>query len=239
MNFNEFQEHAKGTQPPEGNDDDITNYALGLIGEAAEVSELIKKWRFHGHDLNKEKIAEELGDVLHYLAGLSTMIGYSMEVVAEMNVDKLLDRYPDGFREEASKNRKDKNDDAPFCDTRAYKILCKQEDEFLDRMVGTINKTDMQDIPARKESDQQDLSYSVEHENIIIGVDLSDKSDYTAFVVNADYSYEQLMKEYNAYVEDLKNCGYECQVMRLEDFYIKSLTEKGLIKKALKKMQGR
>ena len=109
MNFNEFQEHAKRTQPPEGNDDDITNYALGLIGEAAEVSELIKKWRFHGHDLNKEKIAEELGDVLHYLAGLSTMIGYSMEVVAEMNVDKLLDRYPDGFSEQHSRNRGQNN----------------------------------------------------------------------------------------------------------------------------------
>ena len=105
MDFNEFQEHAKRTQPPEGNKDDITNYALGLIGEAAEVSEMIKKWRFHGHPLDTAKVAEELGDVLHYLAGLCTMIHFSMEVVAEMNVDKLLDRYPKGFSEQASRER--------------------------------------------------------------------------------------------------------------------------------------
>ena len=109
MDFNHYQQHSKRTQPPKGNDEDITNYALGLIGEAAEVSEMIKKWRYHGHSLDRFKIAEELGDVLHYLAGLCTMMELNLEVVAEMNVDKLYRRYPEGFDEDKSRKRVDPN----------------------------------------------------------------------------------------------------------------------------------
>ena len=79
--------------------------ALGLVGEAAEVSEHVKKHVGHGHDLDALKVLEELGDVLWYIAEITTMLRADLGVVGGMNVAKLRARYPDGFREEASRDR--------------------------------------------------------------------------------------------------------------------------------------
>ena len=106
MHLYQFQEASKRTLPKKGSDDDITNYALGLIGESAEVSEMIKKWRFHDHPLDRAKVAEELGDVLHYLAGLCSLMNLNLEEVAAGNINKLKARYPDGFDAKKSIERK-------------------------------------------------------------------------------------------------------------------------------------
>ena len=108
MHLYQFQEASKRTLPDEGIDD-LTNYALGLIGESAEVTEHIKKWRFHKHDLNQKKVAEELGDVLHYLAGICSMMELNLEEVAADNIKKLKERYPEGFDKEKSRKRDDLN----------------------------------------------------------------------------------------------------------------------------------
>jgi len=108
MHLYQFQQASKRTLPDEGIDD-LTNYALGLIGESAEVTEHIKKWRFHKHDLNQKKVAEELGDVLHYLAGICSMLELSLEEVAADNIKKLKERYPEGFDEDKSRKRVDPN----------------------------------------------------------------------------------------------------------------------------------
>lgn len=85
----------------------IMNYCMGLCGETGEFVDLIKKALFHGHPLDDEKAKKELGDVLHYLAGLCTMLGYSLEQVATLNIDKLNQRYPKGFSEKDSRARVD------------------------------------------------------------------------------------------------------------------------------------
>lgn len=82
--------------------------ALGLAGEAGEVVELIKKWAFHNHPYPEEKIIKELGDTLWYVAGLCTTLGLSMTDVMQINIDKLKERYPNGFSYNDSINRKDK-----------------------------------------------------------------------------------------------------------------------------------
>lgn len=82
--------------------------ALGLMGEAGEVAEIIKKYRFHGHKLDIENFIKELGDVLWYIAALCTMFGVPLSEVAEANIEKLKERYPEGFSHEASINRKEK-----------------------------------------------------------------------------------------------------------------------------------
>ena len=79
--------------------------ALGLVGEAAEVSERVKKHLGHGHDLDALAVLEELGDVLWYVAEMTTLVGAEMGVLAGMNLAKLRKRYPDGFTEEASRER--------------------------------------------------------------------------------------------------------------------------------------
>ena len=80
--------------------------AIGLAGETGEVVDNIKKAIFHRHGLNQTQLKKELGDVCWYLAGLCTKLGFSLEDVMQQNIDKLIERYPNGYSSEASKNRK-------------------------------------------------------------------------------------------------------------------------------------
>lgn len=104
MNLNEFQELSKRTLPtntPMG----MANYALGLCGESGEVADHFKKHVFHGHELDRDEVLNELGDVLHYVAGLGSMVGLSLEEIAAFNLLKLEKRYPNGFSKNDSINR--------------------------------------------------------------------------------------------------------------------------------------
>lgn len=90
MNINEYQQLALKTA---NNLNDkkglVVNGALGLTGESGEVADLIKKHLFQGHDLDKEHLAKELGDVAWYLAITAYAIGYDLETIMKMNIDKL------------------------------------------------------------------------------------------------------------------------------------------------------
>lgn len=81
--------------------------ALGLAGEAGEVADLIKKSVFHRHELDREKLIGELGDVLWYVAALATKLGVRLSDVMEGNVAKLTRRYPAGYSSAASVARAD------------------------------------------------------------------------------------------------------------------------------------
>jgi NTP pyrophosphatase (non-canonical NTP hydrolase) len=108
MKLNEYQEASKRTMPKPKilySEMDKSNYAMGLAGESGEVVDLIKKEVHHKHTIDVKKVKDELGDVLHYLSGLATMYGFTLEEVAMGNVEKLMRRYPDGFSSERSVNR--------------------------------------------------------------------------------------------------------------------------------------
>jgi len=105
MEFNEYQKKAhKTAQYPhiiiDGKDEPcLASYiypVLGLMGEAGEVSEKIKKLvRNHNgfYCLNDVKeIEKELGDVLWYLAEICSAFDISLNDVASLNLDKLADR---------------------------------------------------------------------------------------------------------------------------------------------------
>ena len=85
----------------------LMNGALGLAGEAGEVADIVKKAMFQGHTINREHIAKELGDVCWYIAETATAIGYDLETIMQINIDKLMKRYPDGFSADRSQNRED------------------------------------------------------------------------------------------------------------------------------------
>ncbi|PER52550.1 nucleotide pyrophosphohydrolase [Bacillus thuringiensis] len=96
----------------------VLNAALGLSGESGEVADIVKKAIFHGHGFdpahcpgeeegNTHKIALELGDILYYISIMSHEMGYTLEDIAQMNIEKLAKRYPDGFSREASQARVD------------------------------------------------------------------------------------------------------------------------------------
>jgi NTP pyrophosphatase (non-canonical NTP hydrolase) len=108
MELNQYQQLALRTA---GHREDaqktLTNTALGLAGESGEVADLIKKALFHGHPLDREALYKELGDVLWYLAVMADALGYNLGEIAQANVDKLRARYPEGFSEERSINRRE------------------------------------------------------------------------------------------------------------------------------------
>ena len=103
MTPNEYQRAAMRTAT--GGGYDIVNAALGLAGECGEVADEVKKSMFQGHPFQPEKVAEELGDVLWYAALLADLLSVPLEKVMEMNIAKLRRRYPDGFSEQASRER--------------------------------------------------------------------------------------------------------------------------------------
>ena len=80
---------------------------IGLNGEAGEAIDIVKKYIFHGHKLNEEHLAKELGDVMWYLATAAESIGYGLEDIMQMNIDKLTARYGNKFDSEKSQNRKE------------------------------------------------------------------------------------------------------------------------------------
>jgi NTP pyrophosphatase (non-canonical NTP hydrolase) len=65
--------------------------ALGLVGEAGEASEKIKKWHRDGV-IDRASVGRELGDVLYYLTSLANLFGYSLKDIENMNREKLTDR---------------------------------------------------------------------------------------------------------------------------------------------------
>ncbi len=64
---------------------------LGLVGEAGEVAEKIKKVIRDSH-FSKEEVVKELGDVLFYVTALANHIGSDLQTVANNNLKKLHDR---------------------------------------------------------------------------------------------------------------------------------------------------
>lgn len=83
----------------------IINMVMGIAGETGEVVDLFKKHLFQGHELDKDKIKEELGDVMFYIVNLCTLLDIDAKDMLGNNVKKLQDRYPEGFDKGKSINR--------------------------------------------------------------------------------------------------------------------------------------
>ncbi|PFY49056.1 nucleoside triphosphate pyrophosphohydrolase family protein [Bacillus toyonensis] len=106
--LNDYQEKALRTWNGDGEETDkMANVALGLAGEAGEVADIIKKCNFHGHKVQKTEIIKELGDIMYYVSVGAHELGYTLQEIAEININKLAKRYPEGFSVEASINRVD------------------------------------------------------------------------------------------------------------------------------------
>lgn len=106
MDANLYQHLASRTMTNTTTQDQrLNNAALGLCGEAGEVADLVKKHQHHEHSLDTIKLAEELGDLLWYVAQACVALEMDMGAVMHANIEKLKRRYPDGFSSEASRNR--------------------------------------------------------------------------------------------------------------------------------------
>ena len=106
MTINEYQKLAMTTLNPELSQKDVLiNGVMGLCGESGEAIDIVKKWLAQGHELDREKLAKELGDIAWYLAETAYALGYDLEDVLAANIEKLKKRYPEGFEAGRSINR--------------------------------------------------------------------------------------------------------------------------------------
>ena len=106
MTINEYQKLAMTTLNPELDEKDvIINGVMGLCGEAGEAIDIVKKWLAQGHELDREHLLEELGDVAWYLNEAAYALDSSLEEIFDRNIAKLKKRYPDGFDKNRSINR--------------------------------------------------------------------------------------------------------------------------------------
>ena len=110
MKINEYQKLAMTTlNPALSKKDVLINSVMGLCGESGEAIDIVKKWLAQGHELDREHLAKELGDIAWYLAEAATALDLDLEDILQANIDKLMKRYPDGFETERSVSRN--NDD--------------------------------------------------------------------------------------------------------------------------------
>lgn len=108
MTVNEYQTLAMRTLNPDlSRKDVLINSVMGLCGESGEAIDIVKKWLAQGHTLNKSDLANELGDIAWYLAEAATALDIPLEQIFRGNLDKLQNRYPQGFSESRSINREE------------------------------------------------------------------------------------------------------------------------------------
>lgn len=80
---------------------------LGLSGEVGEVIEIVKKWVFHKKPIDLLHMEKEVGDIMWYIAMICDSMGFDLDRIMAINIEKLKQRYPDGFSTEASNNRRE------------------------------------------------------------------------------------------------------------------------------------
>jgi NTP pyrophosphatase (non-canonical NTP hydrolase) len=103
MNLKEYQEFCKKTAKKfETQEKEILTWGLGVSGEAGDIASCIKKTFAHDND-QKEGIKENIGDTLWYLAMICNFFGWDFEQVLQENINKLQERYPQGFTIEDAK----------------------------------------------------------------------------------------------------------------------------------------
>lgn len=104
-----YQEQSRKTYSDIETNNFIVYPTLGLVNEAGEFAGKIKKiFRDKNgefSDADKEALKGELGDILWYLTQVCTNLGFTLEEVAEENLDKLFSRLERGKIQGSGDNR--------------------------------------------------------------------------------------------------------------------------------------
>ncbi len=110
MTANEYQKLAMTTLNRElSRKDVLINGVMGLCGEAGEAIDIVKKHLAQGHELDREHLIGELGDIAWYLAETAMALDVDLEEVLRRNIEKLKKRYPEGFDQERSVHREEQD----------------------------------------------------------------------------------------------------------------------------------
>lgn len=106
MTINEYQEKSLTTFS-KSKSSLLWEGATGINTEAGETLDVLCKYMFQGHPFDKNHMALELGDVLCYVAVTAHALGYTLEEIMEMNLEKREKRYRGSFSIEKSLHRQE------------------------------------------------------------------------------------------------------------------------------------
>ena len=110
MTPSEYIENCMVTASPGKNanvnvDMNLLHGALGIVTEAGEFLDQIKKNTFYGKEIDYVNLGEEVGDMLWYISVILNSLGLTYEEVMDKNIAKLRARYGDKFTKEKAINR--------------------------------------------------------------------------------------------------------------------------------------
>ena len=112
MNFSEYQVAAIRTAKHFNHlPTDLTHAALGIATEGGEFTTVVKRAAIYDKTISAEMIdhmAEELGDLLWYIALAAEHLDVPLNRIAERNIAKLAARFPQSYRNEDAEARADK-----------------------------------------------------------------------------------------------------------------------------------
>ena len=86
-------------------DDDNLHMVLGIITEAGELADVFKKYLAYKKEIDWVNTKEEIGDLMFYIGSFCRINNLDLEEILQINHDKLMSRYEDGFTEEKALNR--------------------------------------------------------------------------------------------------------------------------------------
>ena len=107
MTFADYQKSAARTIGPGLDHVEMVFHALhGMASEVGELHGIYQKW-YQGHTIAAEHVKKELGDILWFIAEYCTAQCWTLDEIAQLNIDKLKARYPEGFSAERSIHRQE------------------------------------------------------------------------------------------------------------------------------------
>jgi NTP pyrophosphatase (non-canonical NTP hydrolase) len=87
---------------------------MGLVTEAGELADMLKKHIFYGRNIDKVNAQEEIGDTCWYVGVAIDVLKTTMNDIMTKNIEKLRKRYPEKFTEEKANNRNIDNEMSHF-----------------------------------------------------------------------------------------------------------------------------
>lgn len=112
MKPSDYIQNAKRTEPKKylfKKTKDVTprieHAVFGIVTEAGELMDSLKKAKIYGQKLDKVNLVEEAGDVMWYLAILSDALNVSFEDIWDKNIRKLKARFPEKYDHDHAKHR--------------------------------------------------------------------------------------------------------------------------------------
>jgi len=92
-----------------GTQADLLHMAVGVVGEAGELIDAVKKHVIYGKELDRDNMIEELGDIEFFMEGIRQILGISRKETLDWNMAKLSVRYEKmKYSDQAAQARADK-----------------------------------------------------------------------------------------------------------------------------------